>query len=79
MHTLALLLTTCLLSSPGNRLVSREMGIAMDLPDHATILQRPGEVGESVFLIREGRTTPQMERQNRVVVQYARGFEDLPG
>ncbi|MCH2139974.1 MAG: hypothetical protein MK100_02940 [Phycisphaerales bacterium] len=59
MHTLALLLTTCLLSSPGNRLVSREMGIAMDLPDHATILQRPGEVGESVFLIREGRTTPQ--------------------
>ena len=71
MPGLILTLTACLLASPGNRLVSREMGIALDLPPHPVVIQQPGGAGESVFLIREGRSSPQWSIR-------VEGLTDLP-
>jgi len=57
MTTIPLLFALLMANSMGDRLVSDELGVSLDLPPNPTIVQRPGE-GGSHFLIRDGRATP---------------------
>ena len=58
----AMIITTLipliLLTGPlGDRLISDELGLSINLPPHSTVVQRPGDAG-SHFMIRDGAATP---------------------
>ena len=52
------LIPIILLTGPlGDRLISDELGLSINLPPHSTVVQRPGDAG-SHFMIRDGAATP---------------------
>ncbi len=59
-HTMIIttLIPIILLTGPlGDRLISDELGLSINLPPHSTVVQRPGDAG-SHFMIRDGAATP---------------------